>query len=179
MLYLDSLIENQSGNIALFDTLTSPACWSKQTVIFARFHKGWSFHPAGQRVDITVLQSNLFNIYSVINVFQNELTISRYKENVRTFARLMYDLPDDGLKRAVWWIEYVIRHKGARHLRSPILDIPWWQYFMLDVIGFLLAVLSATLLALYLVLKGLWLLLKKVARLVLPGSDRDNVKKKQ
>lgn len=91
----------------------------------------------------------------------------------------MYDQPVDGLKRAVWWIEYVIRHKGARHLRSPILDIPWWQYFMLDVIGFLLAVLSVTLLALYLVFKGLWLSLKKAVRWVFPGSHGDDVKKRQ
>ncbi|KAJ8912888.1 hypothetical protein NQ315_011211 [Exocentrus adspersus] len=64
------------------------------------------------------------------------MTNKSYEINARTLAGLMYDQPVDGLKRAVWWIEYVIRHKGARHLRSPILDIPWWQYFMLDVIGF-------------------------------------------
>lgn len=50
------------------------------------------------------------------------------------------DQPMTGLERAIWWTEYVIRHKGAKHLRSPALDIPSYQYFLLDVIGFCLLV---------------------------------------
>ncbi|KAL5244409.1 hypothetical protein ACI65C_011819 [Semiaphis heraclei] len=34
----------------------------------------------------------------------------------------------------VYWTEYVIRHKGAPHLRSHALDLTWYQYFLLDVI---------------------------------------------
>lgn len=45
-----------------------------------------------------------------------------------------------GVSKAIWWIEYIIRHKGAKHLRSPAVDMPWYQYHMLDVIGFILIV---------------------------------------
>lgn len=41
-----------------------------------------------------------------------------------------------GLDRAVWWTEYVIRHKGAEYLKSPWAIIPWYQYFLLDVLAF-------------------------------------------
>lgn len=51
-------------------------------------------------------------------------------------ASLITDQPMTGLERAVWWTEYVIRHGGAQHLRNPALDLPWYQYFLLDVIGF-------------------------------------------
>ncbi|KAK5638203.1 hypothetical protein RI129_012498 [Pyrocoelia pectoralis] len=58
----------------------------------------------------------------------------RYKDNVRKLAELARDQPMTGVEKAVWWSEYVIRHKGARHLRSALLDIPWYQYLLLDVI---------------------------------------------
>lgn len=57
-----------------------------------------------------------------------------------------------GLEKAVWWTEYVIRHKGAPHLRSPALDLPIYQYFLLDIIGFVLLVLGIGLFVLYKVL---------------------------
>ncbi|KAL3271591.1 hypothetical protein HHI36_022066 [Cryptolaemus montrouzieri] len=56
-----------------------------------------------------------------------------YKQNVIKTEKLMNDFPTNGLEKAVWWIEYVIRHKGAQHLRSPAMDIPWYQYLLLDV----------------------------------------------
>lgn len=46
-----------------------------------------------------------------------------------------------GLERAVWWTEYVVRHKGTEHLKSPAKDLPLYQYFLLDVIGFCLVVI--------------------------------------
>lgn len=54
-----------------------------------------------------------------------------------------------GLEKAVWWTEYVIRHKGARHLRSPAVDMSLYQYLLLDVIGFVLAVTVISVLILY------------------------------
>ncbi|KAF2898602.1 hypothetical protein ILUMI_07578 [Ignelater luminosus] len=66
----------------------------------------------------------------------------KYRTKVKALAELAKDLPISGLERAIWWTEYVIRHKGAKHLRSPALDLPLYQYFLLDVIGFcVLAVL--------------------------------------
>lgn len=51
-------------------------------------------------------------------------------------AKVLKDQPTTGLERLVWWTEFVIRHKGAKHLRSPVIDLPDCQYFLLDVIGF-------------------------------------------
>lgn len=41
------------------------------------------------------------------------------------------------LDKAIYWIEYVIRHKGAHHLRSAAVDLEWYQHFSLDVIAFI------------------------------------------
>jgi len=38
----------------------------------------------------------------------------------------------------VYWTEYVLRHKGAPHLKSHALNLKWYQYFLVDVICTLL-----------------------------------------
>ncbi|KAG5874354.1 hypothetical protein JTB14_022347 [Gonioctena quinquepunctata] len=69
------------------------------------------------------------------------ITDQRYKENISKMGKWAKDVPMTGLEKAVWWTEYVIRHKGSKHLRNPAADIPLYQYFLLDVIGFLLIAL--------------------------------------
>lgn len=46
---------------------------------------------------------------------------------------LWIDHPMKSLDRAIWWIEYVIRHKGTKHLRSATVDISWTEYMLIDV----------------------------------------------
>lgn len=43
------------------------------------------------------------------------------------------------IETAVYWIEYVIRHKGAPHLRSAGLDLCFISYHNLDVFGLMIA----------------------------------------
>ncbi|KAF0724971.1 UDP-glucuronosyltransferase 2A3-like [Aphis craccivora] len=47
----------------------------------------------------------------------------------------MYDNPTPIIDNAVFWIEFVVRHKGAPHLRTTANQLYWFQYYMLDVIG--------------------------------------------
>lgn len=72
---------------------------------------------------------------------------------MKELAELLKDQPMTGLERAVWWTEYVIRHKGAEHLRSPAVDIPFYQYFLLDVIGFCVVVLIVVVYLIFLVIR--------------------------
>nr|CAI5845664.1 unnamed protein product [Callosobruchus analis] len=58
-----------------------------------------------------------------------------------------------GIEKAIWWMEYVIRHKGAKHLRNPIVDIPLYQYLMLDIIATVFAVLLVIITILSLLVK--------------------------
>ncbi|KAG8272878.1 hypothetical protein J6590_032030 [Homalodisca vitripennis] len=53
------------------------------------------------------------------------------------------------LDTAVYWTEYVLRHKGGRHLRSAAVDMPWYQLWLLDVALVLLAGLAAVLFLLF------------------------------
>ncbi|KAH8351314.1 hypothetical protein KR084_003526 [Drosophila pseudotakahashii] len=50
------------------------------------------------------------------------------------------DQPQSALDRAVWWTEYIIRHKGAPHLRSAARDLNGIQLHSLDTWAVLLGV---------------------------------------
>ncbi|XP_037685840.1 UDP-glucuronosyltransferase 2B18-like [Choloepus didactylus] len=62
-----------------------------------------------------------------------------YKENAMKLSRIHHDKPIKPLDRVVFWIEFVMHHKGAKHLRPAALDLTWAQFYSLDVTGFLLA----------------------------------------
>ena len=51
----------------------------------------------------------------------------------------MKDSPRTPLEKTGDWIEYVLRHGGAQHLRAQVFNIPWYQYYLLDVMAFLVA----------------------------------------
>ncbi|KAF7264248.1 hypothetical protein GWI33_000431 [Rhynchophorus ferrugineus] len=85
-----------------------------------------------------------------------------FAENAKYLDDLMKDQPQDGLDKAIWWIEYVIRHKGAKHLRSIAVDMPWWQYMMLDILAFLSAVFLSVLLTLYFSVRLLYILVNSI-----------------
>lgn len=52
----------------------------------------------------------------------------------------MRDQPMKPLDKAIFWLEYVIRHQGAPHLRTAALSLRWYQYLLLDVAAFIAVV---------------------------------------
>lgn len=79
--------------------------------------------------------------------FSGEIDVDvgfRYKENIKKFSDISKDTPWSPLEQAVWWIEYVLRHDGAYHLRSKANDLPRYQYYLLDVISFLVVCILGT-----------------------------------
>lgn len=78
-----------------------------------------------------------------------------------------------GLEKAVWWTEYVLRNKGAKHLKGPAANIPSYQYYLLDVIGFLLAVLLICLFVIYKFLKFIVKWVKYLCKLKCTKPKKD------
>ncbi|XP_019640482.1 PREDICTED: UDP-glucuronosyltransferase 2C1-like [Branchiostoma belcheri] len=68
-----------------------------------------------------------------------------YRETAARLSRLHRDQPQSPMERAVWWIEHVIQHGRLPHLRARAVELPWYQYYLLDVAAFLLSVCSAVL----------------------------------
>ena len=79
-----------------------------------------------------------------------------FRENLKRRSAIMRDQPETPLERAVFWTEYVIRHKGAPHLRSAARDLTWYQYHLIDVWAFILGVVFAVLALVFFVLRWCW-----------------------
>lgn len=69
------------------------------------------------------------------------------------------------LDTAVYWTEYVIRHKGAPHLRTAAVDMPWYEYLLLDVLAAVVSLLVAALLLFYGLARLAFALLVRLRRL--------------
>ncbi|XP_061787111.1 UDP glucuronosyltransferase 5 family, polypeptide D1 [Nerophis lumbriciformis] len=57
-----------------------------------------------------------------------------YRRNMQRLSRLHRDQPTAPMDRAVFWVEYVMRHKGAPHLRTQAYEMAWYAYYGLDLV---------------------------------------------
>ncbi|XP_062476623.1 UDP-glucuronosyltransferase 2A2-like isoform X1 [Pezoporus occidentalis] len=73
----------------------------------------------------------------LVDALNTVINNSTYKENVLRLSKIHHDQPIKPLDRAVFWIEFVMRHKGAKHLRPAAHNLTWYQYHCLDVLAFL------------------------------------------
>jgi len=54
------------------------------------------------------------------------------------------------LDRAVYWVEYVIRNGGAKHLKSDSVGLNDVQYFLFDIVFLLLIPIACVIWSCYL-----------------------------
>ncbi|XP_050693306.1 UDP-glycosyltransferase UGT5-like isoform X3 [Eriocheir sinensis] len=84
----------------------------------------------------------------IIDALTDIITNSRYKETVSAMSASLRDQLTTPQERAVFWTEYVIRHRGAPQLRFPATQLSWVEFLLLDVVGLLLLALLMLLLLL-------------------------------
>ena len=70
------------------------------------------------------------------------VSIFSFKVNALRVSNLLRDRRRTPLQEAGDWIEYVVRHKDMKHFRPAVFDIPWYQYYLLDVIALLVTVVT-------------------------------------
>ncbi|NP_001243980.1 UDP-glycosyltransferase UGT39B1 precursor [Bombyx mori] len=74
------------------------------------------------------------------NYLRELLTNNTYRDKAKEMSIRFKDRPTTALDTAMYWIEYIIRHNGASFMKNPARKLHWIQYAMLDVYGFILAV---------------------------------------
>ncbi|XP_052054411.1 UDP-glucuronosyltransferase 2B17-like [Apodemus sylvaticus] len=74
----------------------------------------------------------------MLNALEEVIDNPFYKKNAMWLSTIHHDQLTKPLDRAVFWIEFIMRHKSAKHLRPLGHNLTWYQYHSLDVIGFLL-----------------------------------------
>ncbi|XP_050692924.1 UDP-glycosyltransferase UGT5-like [Eriocheir sinensis] len=103
----------------------------------------------------------------IVDALNDVITNPKYTETVSTMSASLRDQLNTPQERAVFWSEYVIRHRGAPQLRCPATQLSWVEFLLLDVVGLLLLALLVLL-----------LLLRRLLRAILGVVFSSRLKKK-
>jgi len=52
---------------------------------------------------------------------------------------------------AMYWINYVIEHRGAPHLVAAGVELPWYQFYLLDIVALAFALIILSIIAVILI----------------------------
>ncbi|XP_058833855.1 UDP-glycosyltransferase UGT5-like [Topomyia yanbarensis] len=84
-----------------------------------------------------------------------------YGRNAMQMSKRFRDKPMTPKELAVYWVEYVIRYRGAPHLRSPVMDLTLLQQGSIDVHALLVVIILSIIVINLYITKILWLKLVK------------------
>lgn len=56
-----------------------------------------------------------------------------YRHRALKLSEIHRDQPGHPVNRTVYWINYILRHNGAHHLRAAVHTVSLYQYFLLDI----------------------------------------------
>uniref|UniRef100_A0A8C5QSD5 UDP-glucuronosyltransferase n=1 Tax=Leptobrachium leishanense TaxID=445787 RepID=A0A8C5QSD5_9ANUR len=84
-----------------------------------------------------VLLDNLMDVTSrdIVQAVRLVIDDPSYRKSMKHLSELHRDSLVSPRDAAVFWTEFVMRHGGAGHLRVTGNDLPWYQYYLLDVIS--------------------------------------------
>lgn len=88
--------------------------------------EGWALH----------LPYDNITVDSFSTAVKEMLSNRQYALKVKQLSAVYRDRPQTALETAIYWTEYVIRHRGAPHMQIPLVHMNFIQQNSLDVIAF-------------------------------------------
>ncbi|XP_050548485.1 UDP-glycosyltransferase UGT5-like, partial [Daktulosphaira vitifoliae] len=86
----------------------------------------------GMAISMDLFSVTKETLFDAINKIINDET---YTKNAKEISIQFKDRHMSPAETVVYWTNYVIRHKGAPHLKLQALKLSWYQFFLLDVIS--------------------------------------------
>nr|QIK00373.1 UDP-glycosyltransferase [Xylotrechus quadripes] len=111
------------------------------------------------------LDFKMITSQNVLNSVNEVLTNPKYAKSMKELSSRLRDQPETPLERAVFWTEFVMRHKGAHFLSPKARDMSRLAASSTDVVLFLLSVVSLFLYIVYIVVKKIRNLLVREEKL--------------
>ena len=96
-----------------------------------------------------------FSIDDLDEAISELLSNDVYKQNIKKASKIFKSRYFTPAQRAAWWIDHVITF-GSQHLHSAVVDLPYYQFLMIDVWAGVLASLFVVCIVSYLILKCAW-----------------------
>ncbi|CAK1545458.1 unnamed protein product [Leptosia nina] len=87
------------------------------------------------KVDLSYTMEN--NLEKAI---QTMLTDPKYKNKAKELEFIYHNRPLTPRQEILHWVDHVIKTRGALHLRSPGLQVPWYQKLYLDLLAIILVI---------------------------------------
>ncbi|XP_076012375.1 UDP-glucuronosyltransferase 2C1-like [Genypterus blacodes] len=126
-----------------------------------------------ERGGAKMLTVDILDKDTFLKAIQEVLHEPSYRTNMQKLSRLHRDQPMHPLDLAIFWIEFVMRHKGAAHLRTESYKMPWYSYHSVDVMLFLLGVVLLVCFTVFILVRCLYRTICK--RKVKRWQPMDNV----
>ncbi|XP_013383973.1 UDP-glucuronosyltransferase 2B13-like [Lingula anatina] len=99
------------------------------------------------------------------NAIGKVLNEKSYRENAEKISIILQDTPMSGQEEFLFWLNYTMRHNGPLHFHSQAAySLNWYQYFLLDVIAYKVAVSCLAISAYILLAVVLWKLMKTILK---------------
>ncbi|XP_017781625.1 PREDICTED: UDP-glucuronosyltransferase 2B15-like [Nicrophorus vespilloides] len=103
---------------------------------------------------------------------QEMLRNETYSKKAKLHSDLLRNQPIKPLDKGVFWMEHVIKHKGAKHLANASMNLHWYQNLLIDVFIFLFAILLSVI--------GLcYLMIRLVLKMFIKNKRISQLKKKK
>ncbi|XP_029708692.2 UDP-glycosyltransferase UGT5-like [Aedes albopictus] len=77
---------------------------------------------------------------SLFNNIQEMIQNGEYSKRAKEISVVFRDRLTNAMNESIYWMEYVMRNKGAKHLKSNAVNLSVIQYLLLDVVGLALLV---------------------------------------
>ncbi|EDV28864.1 uncharacterized protein TRIADDRAFT_20011, partial [Trichoplax adhaerens] len=86
-----------------------------------------------------IINFRYLNAKSIKQIINDVVSDPTYAKNAKRVSSIMKDRPSrrKPIQEAADWIEYALRFDGCEHLRSQEMNMPFYQRYLLDVIGFI------------------------------------------
>uniref|UniRef100_A0A1A9X0P9 Cytochrome b5 heme-binding domain-containing protein n=1 Tax=Glossina brevipalpis TaxID=37001 RepID=A0A1A9X0P9_9MUSC len=93
----------------------------------------------GLRLDLLSLTDQQLS-----NAVNDVLNNPFYRENIRKFSRLYRDRPLTARQSVAFWTNYILRHRGAAHMQSPLVHMNFIESLNVDKLQKLLSQCNVT-----------------------------------
>ncbi|KFB51596.1 hypothetical protein ZHAS_00019668 [Anopheles sinensis] len=82
------------------------------------------------------------NTKELVDTIKEVMTKESYRTNMKRMSELFRDQPEHPLDRAVWWIDWVLRHPDSTELLTHGTRLHWFVKYSYDVLVPLLAAIA-------------------------------------